>query len=241
MSNYGWFMPVQASSFAAQIDMGIWGIHIIMGVIFLLWLIFFAYLLFTYREREGHKAERVHISHKASLVPDVIIIVLELIIVIVYAIPTWSAVKMNFPDEKDSTVIDILAEQFNWNVRYPGADGKFGKTAISHIDFSNPFGIDPEDADGKDDIVTVNDMHFPIGKPVLAKLASKDVIHSFFVPVLRLKQDVVPGRTIPAWFEATATGEYEIACAELCGFGHYTMRAILRIETSETWAAWVAE
>lgn len=240
MSNYGWFMPVQASSYAAKIDFGIWGIHILMGGIFVLWLVYFSYLLFAYRQREGHKAERVHISHKASLAPDVIILGLELVIVFFYAIPSWSDIKMSAPAEKDSTVIEVLAEQFNWNVRYAGADGKFGKTAINHIDFTNPFGIDPADADGKDDIVTVNDMHFPIGKPVLARLASKDVIHSFSIPSFRIKQDATPGLVIPIWFEPTLEGDYEVTCAQLCGVGHTIMRADVKVESQEEFDKWLA-
>lgn len=240
MNPYGWLLPVQASSYAAKIDMGLWIIHAAMILIFVLWSVFFAYLLFAYRKRDGHKAERVHISHKASLAPDAAILAFELILVAVYAIPTWGDIKMRSPDEKDATVVEIVAEQFNWNVRYPGPDGKFGKTAAKYVDFSNPLGIDPEDPDGKDDIVTVNDMHFPVGKPVLARLSSKDVIHSFFIPSFRIKQDATPGLVIPVWFEPTLEGDYEVTCAQLCGVGHAIMRADVKVESQPAFDAWLA-
>jgi cytochrome c oxidase subunit 2 len=240
MDNYSWLLPVQASSFAAKIDFGLWVIHAAMILIFVLWAIFFGYLLIAYREREGHKAERVHIPHWKSLAPDAAVLFFELVLVALYAIPTWSSVKMSVPDEKDSTVVEIVGEQFNWNVRYPGVDGKFGKTRPDLVDFANPLGIDPSDPAGADDIVTVNDMHFPVGKPVLARLSSKDVIHSFFIPSFRIKQDATPGLVIPMWFEPTLEGDYEVTCAQLCGVGHAIMRADVKVESQADFDKWLA-
>ncbi len=240
MNPYSWLLPVQASSFAAKIDTGMWVIHILMFIIFFGWLIYFVYLLVAYREREGHKAQRVHISHKASLAPDIIVFASELLIVFAIALPIWSQVKMTMPDENKSTRVEIVGEQFNWNVRYPGPDGKFGKTNSAFVDFSNPFGIDPSDEAGHDDIVVVNDMHFPVGKPVLARLTSKDVIHSFFIPSFRIKQDATPGLVVPVWFEPTLEGNYEVTCAQLCGVGHAIMRADVKVESQAEFDKWLA-
>ena len=105
----------------------------------------------------------------------------------------------------------------------------------------NPLGLDADDPDGKDDITTVNQLHFPVGKDVIVQISSKDVIHSFNIPVLRVKQDAVPGARIPIWFKATQPGHFELACAQLCGLGHYRMRADVLIDTPEEYAKWQAE
>ena len=117
-------------------------------------------------------------------------------------------------------VIRVTAKQFNWQFTYPGPDGKF---------------------DTADDKTMLDELHVPTGKPVRVNLRSKDVIHSFFVPQFRLKQDAVPGREIAAWFEATKAGKYELPCAELCGFGHSGMKAWVYVHTPEDYAKWLAE
>ena len=153
------------------------------------------------------------------MIPSIILVFLTL-----WSQKIWSEVRGGPP--QGSIPIEIQAEQFAWNVRYAGADGKFGTS---------------------DDIRTINQLHIPIGKPVRVRLASigKDgkhpVIHSFFLPEFRLKQDVVPGLVIDVWFEATRTGKYEIACAEFCGLGHYRMRGFLSIHSPEGFDAWLKE
>ena len=103
----------------------------------------------------------------------------------------------------------------------------------------NPLGLDPSDSAAKDDIVAINQLHVPVGKPVIVHLNSKDVIHSFFLPVMRVKQDVIPGQTVSVWFEAAKTGKFEIACAQLCGLGHYRMRGFFMIDTPEQFSTWM--
>jgi cytochrome c oxidase subunit II len=112
---------------------------------------------------------------------------------------------------------------------------------VGLIGGDNPLGIDPEDKDSKDDITSVNVFHIPVHKPIIVEVSSKDVIHSFNIPVLRVKQDTIPGQRIPVWFEATQTGHFELACAQLCGLGHYRMRADVFIDTPEDYAKWEAE
>src|SRR5581483_10548334 len=137
--------------------------------------------------------------------------------------------------------IRVVAEQFAWNFQYLGKDGKFGKSDVSLISGDNPLGIDPEDAASRDDIISVNQLHIPVHRPVVVDVSSKDVIHSFNIPVLRVKQDTIPGQQIPIWFEATQPGHFELACAQLCGLGHYRMRADVLIDTPEDFAKWEAE
>jgi cytochrome c oxidase subunit 2 len=138
--------------------------------------------------------------------------------------------------------VHVVAEQFAWNVHYPGPDGVFGAREIALVDpVTNPLGLKTDDPAARDDIVTMNELHLPVDRPAIVHLTSKDVIHSFALPVMRVKQDVIPGLSIPVWFVPTQTGEYEIACAQLCGIGHYRMRGYLTIHTAEEYAAWLAQ
>jgi cytochrome c oxidase subunit 2 len=138
-------------------------------------------------------------------------------------------------------VIDVTAEQFAWNVRYAGADARFGTTspALYHAE-RNPLGLSPQDVAGTDDVVVRNHVVVPVGQPVELLLGSKDVLHSFFVPALRLKQDTVPGQHIPLRFTIDAPGTWEIACAELCGLGHHRMRGVLEALPAAAFNAWLA-
>src|SRR5207245_28946 len=128
---------------------------------------------------------------------------------------TWADIKQHIPPS--DMVIQVTAKQFNWEVAYPGPDGKF---------------------DTDDDVVMDNDVHVPVNKTIRVLLKSRDVIHSFFIPSARFKQDAVPGHSIPTWFKITRTGKYEIPCAELCGFGHSGMRGWLYVQTPEDYEAW---
>src|SRR5665213_196000 len=138
--------------------------------------------------------------------------------------------------------VEVYAHQFAWNFRYPGADRRFGRTKIELISDSggNPLGIDPEDPDGRDDIVTAS-LRIPAGRDVLLLLHSHDVIHDFFVRELRTKQDIVPGMEIPLDLHVEQTGTYEIACAELCGLGHSQMRSFMIVMDAGAFDAWKAK
>ena len=241
ISNYGWGLPIQASTYAKDIDFGIYLIHGAMFLIFILWSIFFAYLLIRYRQRPGVPAQGGD-GHESmlGLLPDFAVMTFEIGLIAFYALPSWSRIKQNFPQEKDANVVEIVAEQFAWNVHYPGPDGKLGKRESALVHFTNPIGLDKADPAAADDVVGSNELHIPLGKPTLIRLTSKDVIHSFFVPEFRIKQDAVPGMTIPVWVEPTAAGVYEIGCAQLCGFGHSLMRGTVVVQTPEDFAAYLA-
>jgi len=155
--------------------------------------------------------------------------------------PVWFKYKGRPASEKDAVVVQLVAEQFAWNFHYAGKDGKFGKSSAATMSGDNPLGLDPDDPAGKDDITTVNQFHVPVNKDVIVELSSKDVIHSFNIPVLRVKQDAIPGTRIPVWFRATQPGHFELACAQLCGLGHYRMRADVLIDNPEDYAKWEKE
>ena len=264
MGKYGWSLPVSASSYAANIDFGIWLVHAAMLGIFVLWGTFFIYLLVKYRARPGVPAERedhddtpAHISvpdsfskfpfaqmlyrnrgELKSLIPDIIIMVFEIALIVFYAIPVWNRIKMYVPEDKNAMHIEVVAEQFGWNIHYPGPDGKLGKRKIELVHFSNPIGLDHSDPAAADDVVMGNEMRLPVDKMVVIKLVSKDVIHNFFVPEFRIKQDAMPGLEIPVWITPTKTGKYELACAQLCGFAHSLMRGDVYVQTQEEYDAW---
>lgn len=151
----------------------------------------------------------------------------------------WAALHLA-PSAANAVVIEVVGEQFAWNARYAGADGRFGTTDPALYDpTENPLGIRPEDPAGQDDVVSTNLVVVPVGQPIEIRLGSKDVLHSFFVPSLRIKQDTVPGMRIPLRFTARATAELEVPCAELCGLGHYRMKGILRIVEPAEYEAWL--
>ncbi len=266
MNNYGWGLPIAASTYASKIDFGIWLIHAAMIGIFVLWGIFFTYLLIKYRKRPGVAAVREdhddtparisvpdsiskfpfaqmlyqNSSELKSLLPDFAVMAFEIALIVLYALPVWSRIKMQMPDEKDAVVISVVAEQFGWDIHYPGPDGKFGRRRPELVHFNNPLGVDRTDPDAADDVVVGNEIHMPVGRKILIKLTSKDVIHDFFVPEFRIKQDAVPGMEIPVWIEPNRVGHYELACAQLCGFGHSLMRGDVYVDTPEDYQKWLA-
>ncbi|MBI3540960.1 MAG: cytochrome c oxidase subunit II [Deltaproteobacteria bacterium] len=238
---YGWGFPPNVSTYGASIDHLIVVVHWFMIALFVGWGIFFVYCLVKYRHRPGHTASYESSHSRLPKILEVGIILFEAFLLIGLSFPIWSKYRNEFPKESESTRIRIVAQQFVWNIHYPGKDGQFGKADPKFVSDSNPLGIDPSDPVGKDDIITINQLHFPVNKPVIVYLSSKDVIHSFFIPVLRVKQDTIPGMLIPVWFQAKDTGQFEIGCAQLCGVGHTLMRGFVSIDTPEEYATWMAQ
>ena len=245
-------LPPLAATHGGQIDSLIGWIHIFMFILFVGWGGFFIYTLFRFRRSRNPVANYTGVTSPASKYAEIGVAVIEAILLIGFAIPLWATRVGAIPPEHDAVVIHVTAEQFAWNVRYAGADGKFGKTDIKMIDTqSNPLGIDRSDPNAKDDVTTLNQLYLPANKPIIIKLRSKDVIHSFGVPEFRVKQDAIPGLTIPIWFVADTTTEqmraklnkpefqYEIACAQLCGLGHYRMRGFVTVLSAEEFQKWM--
>ena len=188
-----------------------------MVLIFVLWAVYMAYCLVRFRRASNPTAHYSKEMSLASYTPDLIIFVFEIWLIFFVGVPIWAHIREKLPAPENAVEIGLSAEQYAWVFHYPGADRTFGKRDTALVHANNPLGIDDTDPHSKDDIVSVNELYIPLGKPVRLYLTSKDVIHSFFVPEFRTKQDVVPGMRIPIWFEPTKTGHFEIGCAQLCG------------------------
>jgi cytochrome c oxidase subunit 2 len=210
-------LPEQASTYAADVDRVFYVIYYITFAVFLLVTFFLVFFVIKYRAKPGQRAIYTHGNNTLELVwtaiPSAVFIVLFLI-----SASTWANIKIFKP--KGDVEVRLVAKQFAWEFHHPGPDGQF---------------------DSADDVQIDGDLHVPVDKKVTVRLQGTDVIHSFFVPVLRLKQDILPGREITAWFEATKTGTFEIPCAELCGPGHSGMKGWLHVLSEEDYQAWAKE
>ena len=302
-------LPIDASAHGPEIDNMIVVIHWLMLVLFVGWGSFFAFVLVRFRKSKNQKADHDGIKSHFSSYLEIGVAIFEAVLLIGFAFPLWAKRVNQVPDEKTATVVRVVAEQFAWNIHYPGTDGIFGRTDIKLVSAENPLGLDRSDPYAKDDITTINQLNLPLGKPVVLHLSSKDVIHSFNLPLFRVKQDVIPGEVIRAWFIPTMTteqiraqsiqhvqlreGSYpsvlaatsavqdytakdgtpivskggsiseetvaqllqagissvvvapdtptEIACAQLCGLGHFRMRGFVTIQTPDEYQAWLNE
>src|ERR1700730_3032 len=233
--------PVEASAHAAQIDQMTILTHWLMAILFVGWGTFFIYTLIRFRKGANPKASYEGVkSHFASYI-EWTVAAIELVLIVAFAIPAWASRVDAFPQESQATVVRVVAEQFAWNVHYPGADGQFGRTDPKLMSADNPLGLDRSDPAAKDDITTINQLVLPVGKPVIVHLSSKDMIHSFRLIKIRVKQDAIPGQSIPIWFTPILTGDWEINCSQLCGLGHFRMRGAYSIKTQADFDAWMQE
>jgi cytochrome c oxidase subunit 2 len=247
-------LPALASAHGGQIDDMIGWVHVFMLVLFVGWGGFLAYCLVRFRRSRNPVANYTGIKTNVSIYSEAGVAVVEAVLLVGFAIPLWAARVDRMPPQSEALVVQVTAEQFAWNVHYAGPDGKFGRQDIKLIDLSsNPLGLDRSDPVAKDDVTTLNQLYLPANKPIIVRLRSKDVIHSFGVPELRVKQDAIPGLTIPIWFVPTVTTaemrtrtgnaefQYEIACAQLCGLGHSAMRGFVTIQSAEEFQKWMGE
>lgn len=209
----------QASTYAGAIDGQILLITLLVGFWFVLAEIVFFWLIFKFRRVDGQKSQYISGEEKQQKrwisIPHYLVLVCD-VVILAGAIRVWYEVKQTLPTP-DRTV-RVIAQQWAWTFVDPGPDNLL---------------------DTADDITTVDEMHVEVGKTYHFRLAAKDVVHSFSVPVFRLKQDAIPGREIMGWFKATKTGTFDIQCTEICGIGHGIMGARLHIETPQAHAAWV--
>ena len=234
-------LPVQASTHAAELDHMTVLVHWLMLLMFVGWGVFFTFVLFRFRKSANPTASYVGAKGKLSKGLEIGIAVVEVILLVFYAIPAWATRVRDFPAESEAVVVRVTGEQFAWNAHYPGNDGRFGRRDIKLVRADNPLGLDRTDPDAKDDITTTNQLNFPVNRPVLVHLTSKDVIHSFGLFEMRVKQDAIPGMDIPVWFIPNRIGDYEIACSQLCGLGHYRMRGFVSVKTDAEFKVWLAE
>ncbi|MGI8964914.1 MAG: cytochrome c oxidase subunit II [Limisphaerales bacterium] len=235
-------LPVLASEHGKHVDRLIIYVHWLMALLFVGWIIYFAYVIFRFRKSRHPKADYIGVKSHASTWIEGAVVLAEAFLLLALAVPLWANAVNHFPKESESTVVKVVAQQFGWNVFYPGKDDIFGKQEMTKVTLENPFGFDANDPNGKDDIRNLlNEIHVPVNKPVIINLSSKDVIHSFKVIALRTTQDAIPGMMIPLHFTPTQVGKYQINCAQLCGTGHYNMsNGILSVDTAEDYAQWLA-
>jgi cytochrome c oxidase subunit 2 len=209
-----WWLPLKGSTFAGPIDGLFIAILIITGIAFVLVELGLIWFIFRYRSRPGRRAFYTHGNTRAEVIwttiPAVTMVALGLI-----SNHYWVEIKGRNSVPANAYPIGVHAKQFEWQITYPGPDGK-------------PFTVR-------------NQLHVPVGRPIVVQLSSEDVIHSFYVPQFRVRQDIVPGMDIKAWFQATVPGTYELGCSQLCGLGHYRMRAQVFVHTQEAYDAWLKQ
>jgi cytochrome c oxidase subunit 2 len=234
-------MPERASLSAKPIDDLIVWVHYLMIILFVGWVAYFCYALWRFNAKRNAKADYEGSTSKLPKYTEVAVVVAEAVLLVIIAVPLWGKNVQQFPEPKDSTVIQIMAQQFGWNIRYAGLDKTFGQQDMKLISDSNIFGVDPNDPHGKDDIQYYNgNIHVVVNKPVLIYLSSKDVIHSFKLVAMRMTQDAIPGLRFPITFTPTKIGRYQIECAQLCGGGHSAMAGgFLLVESQEDFDKWM--
>jgi cytochrome c oxidase subunit 2 len=241
-------LPVVASEHGRQVDDLVIYVHWLMIVLFIGWLGYFAYALLRFRRSRHPKADYFGVKNHASNYIEGAVAIVEGVLLIGIAVPFWARAVDKFPKKEESTQIQIVAQQFAWNVRYPGKDGEFGKQDMRFVAADNIFGVDPADPHGKDDVQVLNDVHIPLVKnpdgtykPAIIWISSRDVIHSFKVIALRVTQDAIPGLRIPIWFRPNQEGRFQINCAQLCGNGHSSMsQGFITVESQEAFDKWLA-
>lgn len=234
-------LPAAGAAHAGDVDQVMALVHWLMVVLFVGWSLFFVYVLVRFRRRAHPVASHDGLRGRWSTWLEGGILVAEVALLAFFSIPVWSARVDAFPSERESVVVRVVAEQFAWNVHHPGPDGRFGRTDLALLGPANPLGLDRTDPAARDDITTINQLHLPVHRPAIVYLSSKDMVHSFALPQMRVKQDTIPGLSQPVWFTPTQTGEWEIACSQLCGLGHYRMRGFYTIHTQAGYEAWLAE
>jgi cytochrome c oxidase subunit 2 len=233
-------MPPLASSNGQDVDDLIIYVHWLMLALFIGWIIYFFYALHRFRSSRNPKADYIGVKSHASSYVELAVAAVEAVLLIFIAVPLLAKAVDKFPPADKSTVIQVVAQQFAWNARYAGPDGIFGRQDMKFVALDNVFGVDPSDPNGKDDIQVLNEIHVPVGKPVIIYVSSKDVIHSLKIIAMRVCQDAIPGLRIPCWFTPTKIGRYQINCAQLCGSGHAGMTGgFLTVESQADFDKWL--
>lgn len=246
------FMPILASEHGKDVDYFILIVHWLMAALFIGWMAYFCYALFRFRKSANPKADYTGAKGTLANNAEIAVVIVEAILLIAFAIPLWAKAVEKFPKPEEATVMRLVAEQFSWQARYPGKDGKFGAQELKLVSDKNPLGYVEKDPAGADDRLSPpKDIHVPLipvkvegrdtFKPVIVHLTTKDVIHSFKVTAMRMTQDCMPGMSIPVHFTPTKVGKFNITCAQLCGNGHASMNGLFVVDSPEDFDRWLAE
>jgi cytochrome c oxidase subunit 2 len=233
-----WLPPLVSDR--AAIDNAIWVSLLVTGVVFIATNLLLAWFGFRYQDADGAKASYWHDNPKLEWSWTLATAVVMLAFLF-NSLSLWADIHGEAPE--DAMLVEVTGQQFRWVVRYPGPDGAFGRTDATLVDVNaeNYIGLDETDPAAGDDVMRINELHLVEDHPVRVQLRSTDVIHSFFLPDFRVKQDAMPGLTVETWFVPTEAGEYEIACAEHCGLGHYRMRGFVHVVSAQEHARALAE
>ena len=232
-----WYFTPLASNWSTidfTVDVTFW----VTGIVFVGINLFAAYAIVRYRHRKGHKAHYEPENKKLEIWLTAVTTV-GVAAMLAPGLVVWGDF-ITVPE--NALRFEALGKQWHWSYRLPGDDGEFGNTEVRYMNVDNPFGMDPEDPAGQDDILIADPvMHLPVGQPTHALLRSTDVLHNFTVPQFRVKMDLVPGMVTYQWFTPEVPGTYEILCEELCGIGHFAMRGKVVVDEQDVWEQWLAE
>jgi cytochrome c oxidase subunit 2 len=239
------YMPPDYSAHGPALDRLNVYVHWLMLILFIGWGAYFVYTLWRFRASRNPRASYRGAQTHFSTYSEAGVAIIEVLLLVAFSIPAWTRWATPPSDRKDVLEVHVVAEQFAWNCHYPGPDGVFGRTDVKQVSSTNPVGLDATDPHAKDDVVTINQLHFEVNRPALIRVSSKDVIHSFSLPVMRVKQDAIPGMSVAIHFTPLKTSsekdQWEIACAQLCGLSHYRMRGQIAVDTKEGLQKWLAE
>jgi cytochrome c oxidase subunit 2 len=208
--------------------------HWFMTALFVGWSCFFLYALYRFHRSRNPKANYHGVTSKASVHLEFSVVLIEAVILLGFALPLWGdrVEPDKWPDKDQALRIRATGEQFKWSFHYPGADGIFGKVDATLV------GLDSNDPAGADDVISTNELHLVQFRPTVIEVTSKDVIHSLSLHPMRMTQDAIPGSMVPMWFRPVKAGQFEVVCAQLCGAGHYAMKAQMITEPQADFDAW---
>ncbi len=235
------WLPAAASAHAATLDAVLRSIHWHIFVIFAVWLALLIVILIKFRSGANPEPRQAGVRGLWPAIAIGAVIAGDVFILATQALPAWAARVAPPPAGVTPIEVRVTGQQFAWNIHYPGPDGVFGRTDNTLISASNPVGIDRGDAAATDDVGLLNILTLPVDRTVVIRLTSRDVVHSFTLNEMRVKQDAVPGTTARVWFTPTITGDWDIACSQLCGLGHYRMRGEYHVVTMDNWNKWMAD
>ena len=230
-----------ASQHGYSIDSMLEMLHWFMLSLFVGWGSFYAYTLWRFREKKHPKANYTGATSHLPTKLEGGVLVLEVVLLMAFAAPIWANRVDQFPSGPDVIHLRAVGEQFLWNFQYTGPDGQFGPREIKLVTTANSLGLNRKDPAAFDDLTIRNELHLPVNRPCIVDVYSKDVIHDFCIPNMRVAQDAIPGTMIPLWFVPIKTGTYEVVCAQLCGNGHSAMKATLVVESQEKYDKWFKE
>jgi cytochrome c oxidase subunit 2 len=238
------WLPIDASEHGQELDRLLAIVHWLMLILFVIWGAYFLYVLWRFNAKRNVRANYHGAQSHVSTYAEAGVAIVEVILLVAFSIPAWY--RWTRPPGKESNPLEIrvVGEQFAWNVHYPGADGVFGRRKVDLVTSSNPLGLDLTDPAAKDDIVTLNQLYLELGRDTIIHVSSKDVIHSFKLPVMRAEQDAIPGMDVKIHFKPIKSNDngdkWEIACAQLCGLGHYRMRGEIHVDKKAAFEKWLA-